>query len=250
MIGPHKAASLAPYTPQPPLTFSLSPYYDGHQRNEDSDPRGGCEAQQGGRLGKLFCAHACCDLQRAHTRHSRSGSSSTPRSLISLALLLCIREVSLSSSTRKLVRLHSLRSRISPAHSGWIIAGQDATEAFFSLHRHEVLLKPQYMRLQIGTIEGESQQIKPLAAGELSKVPYAEPTWLSPGFFSPYYSEVSGLQNSPEHSSSRRIGMCRTIAPSKSLRASLSMTSFIPMDRPAKRTGNASAKMFSTRWRT
>ena len=27
-------------------------------------------------------------------------------------------------------------------------------------------------------------------AGELSKVPYAEPTWLSPGFHSPYYSEV------------------------------------------------------------
>ena len=27
-------------------------------------------------------------------------------------------------------------------------------------------------------------------AGELSKVPYAEPTWLSPGYYSPYYSEV------------------------------------------------------------
>jgi len=26
-------------------------------------------------------------------------------------------------------------------------------------------------------------------AGELSKVPYAEPTWLSPGYYSPYYSE-------------------------------------------------------------
>jgi hypothetical protein len=70
------------------------------------------------------------------------------------------------------------------------VAGQDATEAFFSLHRHEVLLKPQYTRLQIGTIEGESKKIKPLAAGELSKVPYAEPSWLTPGFHSAYYTEV------------------------------------------------------------
>ena len=91
------------------------------------------------------------------------------------------------------MRLYWLRSQISPAHSGCIIAGQDATEAFFSLHRHEVLLKPQYMRLQIGTLQGESQKIKPLAAGELSKVPYAEPTWLTAGFSSPYYSEVSSL---------------------------------------------------------
>ncbi|KAF8596282.1 acyl-CoA dehydrogenase NM domain-like protein [Ceratobasidium sp. AG-I] len=87
-------------------------------------------------------------------------------------------------------------SRFAAMHPGGLsvlldeeIAGQDATEAFFSLHRHEVLLKPQYTRLQIGTLQGESQKIKPLAAGELSKVPYAEPTWLTPGFSSPYYSE-------------------------------------------------------------
>ncbi|ELU37332.1 acyl-CoA dehydrogenase [Rhizoctonia solani AG-1 IA] len=64
------------------------------------------------------------------------------------------------------------------------IAGQDATEAFFSLHRQEVLAKPQYQRLQIGTIHGESKQIKALAIGELSQVPYAEPSWLSSGFHS------------------------------------------------------------------
>ncbi|QRW04297.1 acyl-CoA dehydrogenase [Ceratobasidium sp. AG-Ba] len=87
-------------------------------------------------------------------------------------------------------------SRFAAMHPGGLavlldeeVAGQDATEAFFSLHRHEVLLKPQYTRLQIGTIEGESFKIKPLAAGELSQVPYAEPTWLTPGFSSPYYTE-------------------------------------------------------------
>ncbi|KAF8235811.1 acyl-CoA dehydrogenase NM domain-like protein [Tricholoma matsutake] len=69
------------------------------------------------------------------------------------------------------------------------IAGQDATEAFFSLHRHEVLQRPQFARLQIGVIAGEKQQIHPRAAGALSKVPYAEPTWLTPGFHSPYYKD-------------------------------------------------------------
>jgi len=69
------------------------------------------------------------------------------------------------------------------------IAGQDATEAFYSLHRQEILLRPQYKRLQVGTIKGERSKINPLAAGELSKVPYAEPTWLAQGFFSPYYND-------------------------------------------------------------
>jgi cytochrome b involved in lipid metabolism len=39
------------------------------------------------------------------------------------------------------------------------IVGQDATEAFFSLHRHEVLERPQYQRLQIGTVQGEKSVI-------------------------------------------------------------------------------------------
>ncbi|KAK7053906.1 acyl-dehydrogenase [Favolaschia claudopus] len=69
------------------------------------------------------------------------------------------------------------------------VAGQDATEAFFGLHRLEVLHRPQYARLQIGTIKGEESTIKPLASGEASKVPYAEATWLADGFQSPYYTE-------------------------------------------------------------
>ena len=69
------------------------------------------------------------------------------------------------------------------------IAGKDATQAFFGLHRHEVLLRPQYARLQIGTIEGQDEVIKPLASDAISTVPYAEPSFLSKGYFSPYYTE-------------------------------------------------------------
>ncbi|KAG6878204.1 hypothetical protein C0993_010624 [Termitomyces sp. T159_Od127] len=70
------------------------------------------------------------------------------------------------------------------------ISGQDATEAFYGLHRHEVITKPQYARLQVGVVEGESSVIHSRIVGETSKVPYAEPTWLSDGYFSPYYTEV------------------------------------------------------------
>ena len=52
-----------------------------------------------------------------------------------------------------------------------------------------MLLRPQYARLQIGTVEGQDEVIKPLAADALSAVPYAEPTWLSNGYHSPYYKE-------------------------------------------------------------
>ena len=68
-------------------------------------------------------------------------------------------------------------------------AGKDATEAFFGLHRHEVLLRPQYARLQIGTVAGQKEFVKAKPAGEYSGVPYAEPAWLSPGYHSPYYTD-------------------------------------------------------------
>jgi len=51
-------------------------------------------------------------------------------------------------------------------------------------------VKPQYARLQIGVIEGEKPVIHGRVPGELSKVPYAEPTWLVDGFYSPYFNEV------------------------------------------------------------
>lgn len=69
------------------------------------------------------------------------------------------------------------------------IAGQDATDAFFSLHRAEVLERPQYKPIQIGTIAEEESVIYGRIPGAISNVPYAEPTWLTKGYFSPYFSE-------------------------------------------------------------
>jgi alkylation response protein AidB-like acyl-CoA dehydrogenase len=67
------------------------------------------------------------------------------------------------------------------------VAGQDATAAFFNLHRYEVLQK--YENLCIGTIEGEKPEVIDPKPGDLSQVPYAEPLWLTPAFKSPYYNE-------------------------------------------------------------
>ncbi|KAG8872820.1 hypothetical protein FRB98_009345 [Tulasnella sp. 332] len=69
------------------------------------------------------------------------------------------------------------------------VAGRDATQVFYSLHRQEVLQKPGYVRLQIGVVEGEKSAVAPPQPGALSQVPYAEPTWLSQGFHSPYFKE-------------------------------------------------------------
>ena len=68
--------------------------------------------------------------------------------------------------------------------------GQDATDAFYGLHRHEVLERPQYQRLQIGYIDNEKPSLKGRIGSEVSRVPYAEPTWLAEGYHSPYYKEV------------------------------------------------------------
>ncbi|KAJ7650361.1 peroxisomal acyl-CoA-dehydrogenase [Roridomyces roridus] len=87
-------------------------------------------------------------------------------------------------------------SKFSSMHPGGLavlldeeVAGQDATEAFYGLHRSEVLERPQYQRLQIGVIQGESSVIIPPTPGRISDVPYAEPSWLVKGFHSPYFSE-------------------------------------------------------------
>ena len=68
------------------------------------------------------------------------------------------------------------------------VAGQDATVAFYNLHRHEVLTK--YADLCVGTVEGESPQVFTPKPGDLSPVPYAEPLWLSPAYkCPPYYND-------------------------------------------------------------
>ncbi|KAH9919351.1 peroxisomal acyl-CoA-dehydrogenase [Amylocystis lapponica] len=69
------------------------------------------------------------------------------------------------------------------------IPGQDATDIFFGLHRYEVLERPQYARLQIGTLEGEEPVMHGKINGAISDVPYAEPTWLTKGYSSPYFTE-------------------------------------------------------------
>jgi hypothetical protein len=68
------------------------------------------------------------------------------------------------------------------------VAGQDATAAFYNLHRQEVLNKYEDS-FRIGTIKGEKPEIIVQGPGDLSGVPYAEPIWLRPQFRSPYYTE-------------------------------------------------------------
>lgn len=67
------------------------------------------------------------------------------------------------------------------------VAGTDATEAFYNLHRQEVLQK--YSNLCIGSIDGEKSKVIEHKPGELSPIPYAEPTWLTPQFKSPYFKD-------------------------------------------------------------
>lgn len=69
-------------------------------------------------------------------------------------------------------------------------AGKDATEVFYSLHRKEVLDKPMYKRLVIGTIANEQPTIQVDEPPEsLSTVPYGEAMGLTPGYYTPYYTE-------------------------------------------------------------
>jgi hypothetical protein len=74
-----------------------------------------------------------------------------------------------------------------------MLAGKDATNAFYGLHRHEVLERPQYRRLQVGVLKDEKPVIYARVEGAISDVPYAEPTWLSKGYHSPYYKQVRVL---------------------------------------------------------
>lgn len=62
---------------------------------------------------------------------------------------------------------------------------------FYGLHRQEVLIK-YAPRLKIGTIEGEVAQVTIPTPGDLSAVPYAEPSyWM--GFKSPYFKYVEDI---------------------------------------------------------
>jgi Cytochrome b5-like Heme/Steroid binding domain/Acyl-CoA dehydrogenase, N-terminal domain len=89
-------------------------------------------------------------------------------------------------------KARSLRALLSKSHRfdeliRGAVAGTDCTDAFYNLHRQEVLQK--YSSLCIGQIEGEQSKVIEHKPGDLSVIPYGEPTWLSPQFKSPYYNE-------------------------------------------------------------
>eukprot|EP01113_Clastostelium_recurvatum_P004594 TRINITY_DN1202_c0_g1_i4.p1 TRINITY_DN1202_c0_g1~~TRINITY_DN1202_c0_g1_i4.p1 ORF type:complete len:512 (+),score=81.31 TRINITY_DN1202_c0_g1_i4:2388-3923(+) len=67
------------------------------------------------------------------------------------------------------------------------VAGKDCTEVFYQLHRQSVLNK--YKRLIIGHIGGYKSTIVHPVPGSLSKVPYAEPSWLTSSHPSPYFND-------------------------------------------------------------
>ncbi|KAJ3416853.1 hypothetical protein HDV05_008438 [Chytridiales sp. JEL 0842] len=70
----------------------------------------------------------------------------------------------------------------------WDVAGKDATEAFYGLHRQEILIK--YMpKLMIGNIAGEKSTIRVMQIGDYSRVPYAESAFLQ-NRPSPFYNKT------------------------------------------------------------
>ncbi|KAI9029866.1 acyl-CoA dehydrogenase/oxidase [Phycomyces nitens] len=83
-------------------------------------------------------------------------------------------------------------TRFAPMHPGGAqllieFGGKDVTEEFYGLHKHEVITK-YTPRLKIGSIANEKSAIAEANASFISKVPYAEPSYLM-GLKSPYYNE-------------------------------------------------------------
>jgi hypothetical protein len=110
------------------------------------------------------------------------------------ASLSCCRYISFTTAEilGAIYKARSLRALLSKSHRfdeliRGAVAGTDCTDAFYNLHRQEVLQK--YSSLCIGQIEGEQSKVIEHKPGDLSVIPYGEPTWLSPQFKSPYYNE-------------------------------------------------------------
>jgi alkylation response protein AidB-like acyl-CoA dehydrogenase/predicted heme/steroid binding protein len=85
----------------------------------------------------------------------------------------------------KFIKYHPGGAALLAAH-----AGTEATEAFFDMHKTEVLRR--YQRLRIGRLESakpdRNRAVDQYAPGTLSKVPYAEPAHLQ-GWKSPVQTE-------------------------------------------------------------
>jgi hypothetical protein len=144
----------------------------------DSDARHTLAAQQGRRPGtRPLPANRISDSHLSHLIRPPNPTFSSQWIVVDAKVYDLSRFVNLHPGGRAVL--------VDPA-----VAGHDATEAFYGLHRHEVLERPQYARLQVGVLRGEKSVITGRLVGGLSAVPYAEPTYLSKGFHSPYYTEV------------------------------------------------------------
>ena len=74
--------------------------------------------------------------------------------------------------------------------------GQDATEIFYSLHRHEVLEK-YHARLAVGRVEGSDANAPPMEShADISKVPFAE---------APFFRGDASAYWTPEHLEFRKL---------------------------------------------
>ena len=118
-------------------------------------------------------------------------------------------------------------------------AGQEATAAFYGLHRGEVLQTPRYAAYRIGTIQGETEKITKSRIGKLSEVPYAEPMSLTPSYKpSPYFKEshyaVQRGEWGPREAEQGKY-LNADSRPSEQRCENLSTCMSIPMLRPAKR---------------
>jgi len=71
-------------------------------------------------------------------------------------------------------------------------AGQDATEVFYSLHKHEIITGKFGPRLMVGSIKGETSKIAAANKwSDLSTVPFGETPHFQRGFKpTPYYNET------------------------------------------------------------
>ena len=110
-----------------------------------------------------------------------------------------------------------------------------------------MLEKPQYQRLVVGTIVDEKPVLHGRVSGALSTIPYGEPTWLTQGYYSPYYKEASYKSIKAYYYSS--LLLYRAIRSFRRRCVSLQTIFCIPMDKQENWTASLHRKLYSIRWR-